>query len=48
MKPYQKPHPPIAVAGSSPYSSTLEEVGEKGWIPLSSSFLHEMHLPSPP
>lgn len=46
MKPYQKPHPPIAVAGSSPYSSTLEEVGEKGWIPLSSSFLHEMHLPS--
>ncbi len=46
MKPYQTPHPPIAVAGSSPYSSTLEMVGEKGWIPLSSSFLHESHLPS--
>ena len=27
MKPYQEPHPPIAVAGSSPYSSTLEMVG---------------------
>ena len=46
MKPYQKPHPQIAVAGSSPYSSTLEMVGEKGWIPLSSSFLHETYLPS--
>ncbi len=46
MKPYQQPHPPIAVAGSSPYSSTLEMVGEKGWIPMSSSFLHEAFLPS--
>ena len=46
MKPYQQPHPPIAVAGSSPYSSTLEMVGEKGWIPMSSSFLHEAYLPS--
>ncbi len=46
MKPYQDPHPPIAVAGSSPYSSTLEMVGEKGWIPMSSAFLHEEFLPS--
>ena len=46
MKPYQKPHPPIAVAGSSPYSSTLEMVGERGWIPLSSSFLPERYLAS--
>ena len=27
MKPYQKPHPPIAVAGSSPYSSTPGDGG---------------------
>ena len=46
MKPYQDPHPPIAVAGSSPYSSTLEMVGQNGWIPMSSSFLQEQHLPS--
>ena len=46
MKPYQDPHPPIAVAGSSPYSGTLEMVGEKGWIPMSSAFLHESFLPS--
>ena len=46
MKPYQDPHPPIAVAGSSPYSSTLEMVGQNGWIPMSSSFLLEKYLPS--
>ena len=46
MKPYQDPHPPIAVAGSSPHSGTLEMVGEKGWIPMSSAFLHESFLPS--
>ena len=46
MRPYQDPHPPIAVAGSSPYSSTLEMVGQNGWIPMSSSFLLEKYLPS--
>lgn len=46
MTPFQTPHPPIAVAGSSPGSGTLSVVGEKGWIPLSSCFLHEKHLPS--
>ena len=46
MKPYQQPHPPIAVAGSSPYSSTLEVVGERGWLPLSTCFLYEDYLPS--
>lgn len=46
MKPYQDPHPPIAVAGSSPYSGTLEMVGEQGWLPLSSCFLHDSYLPT--
>ncbi len=35
MKPYQKPHPPIGVAGVSAKSETLVLAGEKGWLPLS-------------
>jgi alkanesulfonate monooxygenase SsuD/methylene tetrahydromethanopterin reductase-like flavin-dependent oxidoreductase (luciferase family) len=36
-RPYQKPHPPIGIAGSSERSETLSIAGERGWIPLSSS-----------
>ncbi|MDA1217924.1 MAG: LLM class flavin-dependent oxidoreductase [Chloroflexi bacterium] len=35
MQPYQKPHPPIGVAGVSPKSDTLIFAGEMGWLPLS-------------
>ena len=35
LKPYQKPHPPIGVAGVSPKSDTLVLAGERGYIPLS-------------
>jgi alkanesulfonate monooxygenase SsuD/methylene tetrahydromethanopterin reductase-like flavin-dependent oxidoreductase (luciferase family) len=35
IKPYQKPHPPIGVAGVTPKSSTLVLAGERGWIPMS-------------
>lgn len=35
LKPYQKPHPPIGVAGVSPRSETLHLAGERGWIPMS-------------
>ena len=45
MRPYQKPHPPIAVAGSSPSSPTLEVAGEMGWWPMSTFLLHASHLP---
>ena len=38
VKPYQKPHPPIALAGISMKSDTLELAGEKGWIPMSINF----------
>jgi len=38
MKPYQKPHPPIAVAGFSHFSPTLALAGEHGWIPMSINF----------
>lgn len=35
LKPFQKPHPPIAVAGVSAKSDTLVLAGERGWIPMS-------------
>jgi alkanesulfonate monooxygenase SsuD/methylene tetrahydromethanopterin reductase-like flavin-dependent oxidoreductase (luciferase family) len=37
VKPYQKPHPPIAVAGTNVESGTLQIAGERGWMPMSSS-----------
>jgi len=33
-QPYQKPHPPIGVAASTPTSDTLRMAGERGWIPM--------------
>ena len=35
VKPYQKPHPPIGVAGVSIKSKTLMLAGERGYIPMS-------------
>ncbi|MFP6773018.1 MAG: LLM class flavin-dependent oxidoreductase [Alphaproteobacteria bacterium] len=35
VRPYQSPHPPIALAGVSPHSSTLKMAGARGWIPMS-------------
>lgn len=35
LTPFQKPHPPIGVAGASPSSETLKIAGEKGYIPMS-------------
>ncbi len=35
IKPYQLPHPPIAVAGVAPKSETLALAGERGYIPMS-------------
>jgi len=35
LTPYQKPHPPVAVAGLSEKSGTLVTAGRKGWIPMS-------------
>jgi alkanesulfonate monooxygenase SsuD/methylene tetrahydromethanopterin reductase-like flavin-dependent oxidoreductase (luciferase family) len=41
LKPFQKPHPPIGVAGLNKASSTLRWAGEKGWIPLSTNLTSE-------
>ena len=38
-KPYQKPHPPIAVAGITAGSGTLRIAGANGWIPMSINFI---------
>jgi alkanesulfonate monooxygenase SsuD/methylene tetrahydromethanopterin reductase-like flavin-dependent oxidoreductase (luciferase family) len=39
LRPYQTPHPPIAVAGVSPRSDTLAMAGERDWIPMSINFI---------
>jgi len=44
MKPYQRPHPPIAVAASTPDSGSMRTAGERGWIPMSSSLLSRAYL----
>jgi alkanesulfonate monooxygenase SsuD/methylene tetrahydromethanopterin reductase-like flavin-dependent oxidoreductase (luciferase family) len=37
VRPFQRPYPPIAVAGTSEKSETLGLAGERGWLPMSSS-----------
>ena len=39
IKPYQQPHPPIAVAGLNKGSETLQLAGERGWIPMSINYV---------
>ncbi|MGH7319221.1 MAG: LLM class flavin-dependent oxidoreductase [Candidatus Rokuibacteriota bacterium] len=39
LKPYQRPHPPIAVAGVSAKSETLVLAGERGYLPMSINFV---------
>ncbi|MBM3944242.1 MAG: LLM class flavin-dependent oxidoreductase [SAR202 cluster bacterium] len=44
MKPYQKPYPPIAVAGLSPKSDTLIMAGQRDWIPMSINYVPTVSL----
>jgi alkanesulfonate monooxygenase SsuD/methylene tetrahydromethanopterin reductase-like flavin-dependent oxidoreductase (luciferase family) len=44
LRPYQRPHPPIGVAGVSAGSGTLALAGERGWLPLSINFVPERIL----
>jgi len=39
LQPFQKPHPPIGVAGVSANSETLVLAGERGYIPMSINFV---------
>lgn len=43
-KPYQTPHPPIAVAGITEKSGSLKTAGRKGWIPMSINFVPQKSL----
>jgi alkanesulfonate monooxygenase SsuD/methylene tetrahydromethanopterin reductase-like flavin-dependent oxidoreductase (luciferase family) len=43
-KPYQHPRPPICVTAASPGSQTVRIAGQRGWGPISSSFLTEAGL----
>src|SRR5262245_4386133 len=44
LKPYQKPHPPIAVPGVGAESRLLFTAGERGWIPMSTNLVHRRYL----
>ena len=46
LKPHTRPHPPIAVAGVSRNSSTIEWAGEHGWIPLTTDMLPLDYVPT--
>ena len=39
IKPHQQPHPPIVVTTIAPHSKGLVKTAERGWLPLSSSFI---------
>jgi alkanesulfonate monooxygenase SsuD/methylene tetrahydromethanopterin reductase-like flavin-dependent oxidoreductase (luciferase family) len=43
LKPLQKPHPPIGIAGMSKGSDTLKLAGERGFLPLSVN-IHADHV----
>jgi alkanesulfonate monooxygenase SsuD/methylene tetrahydromethanopterin reductase-like flavin-dependent oxidoreductase (luciferase family) len=45
IKSLQLPHPPIAVAASTPQSNSLRIAGARGWMPMSSSLLSSSQLP---
>jgi alkanesulfonate monooxygenase SsuD/methylene tetrahydromethanopterin reductase-like flavin-dependent oxidoreductase (luciferase family) len=45
-KPYQKPHPPIALSIMSPFSGSAKTAGIKGWAPISANFIPEYSVAS--
>jgi alkanesulfonate monooxygenase SsuD/methylene tetrahydromethanopterin reductase-like flavin-dependent oxidoreductase (luciferase family) len=43
-RPYQRPHPPIALSLVTPNSASARVAGERGWIPLSGNFFNSRYL----
>ena len=39
LKPFQQPHPPIAISIMSPFSGTAKRAGQEGWEPISANFI---------
>lgn len=46
MSPYQKPHPPIAVAAMSPFSKGVTKAARRGWSVISANFLQPVWVAS--
>jgi alkanesulfonate monooxygenase SsuD/methylene tetrahydromethanopterin reductase-like flavin-dependent oxidoreductase (luciferase family) len=38
-RPYQKPHPPLAISAMSPFSGSIKFAGSRGYIPVSANFI---------
>lgn len=38
-KPYQKPHPAVAISAMSPYSSSMRLAARRNWDPISANFI---------
>lgn len=45
-KPFQQPHPPIAISGMSPFSGSMTFAGSRGYIPVSANFVGEWNVKS--
>ena len=43
-RPYQTPHPPIALSLVTPNSASATVAGVRGWIPISGNFFHRRYL----
>ena len=43
-RPFQQPHPPIAISLLTPNSNSAKTAGERGWIPVSGNFFHRRYL----
>jgi alkanesulfonate monooxygenase SsuD/methylene tetrahydromethanopterin reductase-like flavin-dependent oxidoreductase (luciferase family) len=43
-KPFQQPHPPVAVSAMSPRSGSLAFAGRRGYIPVSANFIAKWSL----
>jgi alkanesulfonate monooxygenase SsuD/methylene tetrahydromethanopterin reductase-like flavin-dependent oxidoreductase (luciferase family) len=43
-RPYQRPHPPIALSILAPNSASAKTAGERGWIPISGNFFNHRYL----
>jgi len=43
-RPFQQPHPPIALSILTPSSNSAKTAGERGWIPISGNFFHRRYL----
>ncbi len=44
VKPYQKPHPPIAMSLVTPHSFSAAVAGERGYIPVSGNFIQPRYV----